>query len=74
MKEIKQRKGFETRSYKLDADSEFVEVEYKSIKEKLRYKIHLTELGNEIQYEADNLVVGKIILVVTGLISLGCLA
>ena len=70
MKDIKQRKGFETRSYKIDSDSEFVEVEYNSIKDKLKYKIHLTEVGNEIQYEADNLIIGKIFVAVTGLIAI----
>ena len=73
MNEIKQRKGFETRSYKIDSDSEFVEVEYNSIKDKLKYKIHLTEIGNIIQYEADNVIVGKIVVGITSLITLICL-
>jgi len=73
MNEIKQRKGFETRSYKLDANSEFVEVEYNSIKDKLKYKIHLTEVGNEIQYEADNVIVGKIFVGITSIITLICI-
>jgi len=73
MNEIRQRKGFETRSYKIDPDSDFVEVDYKSIKDKLKYKIHLTEVGNEIQYEADNVIVGKIFIVITSLITLICL-
>ncbi|WP_298339178.1 hypothetical protein [uncultured Algibacter sp.] len=72
MKEIRQRKGFETRSYKIDSDSEFVEVEYNSIKDKLKYKIHLTEVGNEIQYEADNIIVGKIFVGITSIITLIC--
>ena len=73
MNYIKQRKGFETRAYKIDSDSEFVEVEYNSIKDKLKYKIHLTEVGNEIQYEADNVIVGKIVVGITSLITLICL-
>jgi|SRR5690606_21635944 hypothetical protein len=73
MNEIKQRKGFEMRSYKIDTDSEFLEVDYNSIKDKLRYKIHLTDIGNEIQYEADNVIVGKIVVVITSLITLACL-
>ena len=73
MKEIKQKKGFENRSYKLDSNSEFVEVTFNSIKEKLRYKIHLTEIGNEILYEADNVIVGKIFIGITTLITLVCL-
>ncbi len=73
MNEIKQRKGFETRSYKIDTDSEFVEVEYNSIREKLKYKIHLTEVGNEIQYEADNVIIGKIFVGITIIITLTCL-
>ena len=73
MNDIKQRRGFETRAYKIDSDSEFVEVEYNSIKDKLKYKIHLTEVGNEIQHEADNLIVGKIVIGITSLITLICL-
>lgn len=73
MNEIKQRKGFETRSYKIDSNSEFVEVEYNSIKDKLKYKIHLTEVGNDIQYEADNVIVGKIVVGITSLITIICL-
>ena len=56
MNEIKQRKGFEIRSYKIDSDSEFIEVYYKSIKEKVKYKISLIEVGNEIRYEAENTI------------------
>lgn len=73
MNEIKQRKGFETRSYKIDLNSEFVEVDYNSIKDKLKYKIHLTEVGNEIQYEADNVIIGKIFVGITSLITLICI-
>ncbi|MBJ6369806.1 hypothetical protein [Snuella sedimenti] len=73
MNEIKQRKGLETRSYKVDSNSEFVEVEYNSIKDKLKYKIHLTEIGNEIQYEADNVIVGKIFVGITSIITLICI-
>lgn len=73
MNEIRQRKGFETRSYKIDSDSEFVEVEYNSIKDKLKYKVHLTEIGNDIQYEADNVIVGKIFVGITSLITLICI-
>ena len=74
MNSIKQRKVFETRSYKLDPGADFVEVDYKSSKEKLKYKIHLLEVGNEIQYEADNVIVGKILMVIMAIISLGCVA
>ena len=74
MNEITQRKGFKTRSYKVDTDSvQFVQVDYKSIKEKLKYKIQLTEVGNEIQYEADNVIVGKIFVGVTSIITLICI-
>lgn len=73
MTEIKQRKGFETRFYKLDSNSEFIEVDYNSIKDKLKFKIHLTEIGNEIQYEADNVILGKIFVGITSLITLICL-
>lgn len=70
MKEIKQRKGFETRFYRIDPEFEYVEVDYKSIKDKLKYKIHLIEVGNEIQYEADNVITGKIFVGLTSLLTL----
>ena len=73
MEEINQRKGFQTRSYKINRNSEVVEVEYKSMKDKLKYKIKLTDIGNEIQYEADNVIGGKIFFVITSLITLFCL-
>lgn len=56
MNQIIQRKGFEVRSYKIDSDSEFIEVFYKSIKDKVKYRIQLVEVGNEIQYEAENTI------------------
>lgn len=73
MKEIIQKRGFETRSYKIDSESEFLEVDYITIKDKLKYKIHLTEIGNEIQYEADNVILGKIFLAITSIITLICI-
>ncbi len=73
MEEINQRKGFQTRSYKINRNSEVVEVEYNSMKDKLKYKIKLTDIGNEIQYEADNVIAGKIFFVITTLITLFCL-
>ena len=72
MLEIKQKKGFETRSYKVEPESDYVEVDFKTIKEKFKYKIHLTEIGNQIQYEADNLFAGKIFLGISILITLIC--
>lgn len=74
MNSIKQRKVFESRSYSLDPRSDYINVDINSSKEKLKYRIHLMEVGNEIQYEADNVVVGKIVMVIMALISLGCLA
>ena len=74
MNTIRQRKGFESRIYTLDPESDFVEVEYKSLKEKVKFRIHLMEVGNDIQYEADNLIVGKILFVFLALISTGCIA
>ena len=65
MNEIKQKKGLEKRHYKIDADSECIEVHYKSLKENLKYKIPFVEVGNEIIYEADNLFLGKIFLLIT---------
>lgn len=73
MLEIKQKKGFETRSYKIEPESDYIEVDFKTIKEKFRYKIHLTEIGNQIQYEADNLFSRKIFLIVSILITLICI-
>lgn len=73
MHTITQKKGLESRVYTIDPQNEFVEVQFNTIKDKLRYKIHLLEVGNEIQYEADNLIVGKIAMVVMGAISLASL-
>lgn len=70
MNAIRQRKGFETRAYTLDPESEYIEVEMNTIKEKFRYKIHLSEVGNEIQYQADNLILGKIFFGISALISI----
>lgn len=60
MNTIRQKKGFESRAYTLDPDSDFIEVEFNTIKEKFRYKIHLTDVGNEIQYQADNVLIAKV--------------
>lgn len=73
MNEIKQRKGFETRSYKIDSNAEFVEVQYNTISNKLKYKIHLTDIGNELVYEEDNVILGKIFVAMTSLVTLTCI-
>ncbi len=73
MEEIKQRKGFQTRFYKIDPNSEFIEVEYNSMRDKLKYRVKINDVGNEIQYEADNVITGKIFFVITSLITLFCL-
>lgn len=73
MNTINQKKGFEKRVFSIDSEAEFLEVEYRSIKNKIRYKIRLIELGNEIQYEAENVVMGKIFFGITSLITLICL-
>ncbi len=73
MNAIRQRKGFETRAYTLDPETDFIEVELKTVKEKFRYKIHLSEVGNEIQYQADNSLIGKLFFSVSALISIYCL-
>lgn len=65
MNAIRQKKGFESRAYTLTPESDFVEVEFNTIKDKYRYKVHLTEVGNEILYQADNLLVGKIFMAFT---------
>ena len=73
MTAIKQRKGLQTRSYTLNPNSDFLEVEYITSRDKLKYNIHLTEVGNEIQYEADNLTAGKIVFAITTSLALICL-
>lgn len=70
MNRIRQRKGFESRAYTIDPESGFIDVEWKTVKEKLRYKIHLSEVGNEIQYEADNALIGKIFFGISTLIAI----
>ncbi len=60
MNSIRQKKGFESRAYTLDPESDLIEVEFNTIKEKFRYKIHLTDVGNEIEYQADNVLLAKI--------------
>ena len=72
MNAIRQRKGLESRAYTIDSESEFIEVEFNTIKERLRYKIHLTEVGNEIQYQADNMIIGKIFFGISALIAIFC--
>ena len=62
MYEIKQRKGLQGRSYKIDQNSDFVEVKFNSTRDKLKYRIKLTDIGIEIQYEADNVIGGKFFL------------
>lgn len=74
MNSIRQRKGFEYRAYTLTPEADFVEVEFTTIKDKYRYKIHLTEVGNEILYQADNLLVGKILMAFTTLAAISSAA
>lgn len=73
MNEIKQRKGLESRIYKINQNLDVIDVEYNSIKDKLKYKIYLTEVGNEIQYEANNTIGGKIFVGIASLITLICI-
>ena len=74
MNSIRQKRGFESRAYTLDPDSDFIEVEYRSLKEKLKYKIHLLEVGSDIQYEAENLIIGRMLFAFLAFISIGCVA
>lgn len=74
MNQIKQIRGFEKRVYSIDENLEFLEVDYKSLKEKFKYKIDLLEIGNEIAYEADNLLVGIVATIIFAILSLGSLA
>lgn len=71
MHKIIQKRGFETKVFSIDENLEYVAVEHNSLKEKLKYKIDLIELGNEIEYEADNLITGKIIMAIFILLLLG---
>ena len=73
MNELKQRKGLQSRSYKIDPNLDFVEVQFNSTRDKLKYRIKLTDIGNEIQYEADNVIAGKVFFIITSLITLFCL-
>ena len=74
MNQIRQKRGFEKRNYTIDENSEFLEVDYSSLKEKLKYKVDLLEIGNDIEYEADNLIVGKISMIIFMLLSLGSIS
>lgn len=74
MNSIRQRKGFETRAYTLDPNSDFIEVEFNTIKEKFRYKIHLMDVGTEIQYQADNVLLGRIFWGISTAIAIFCTA
>lgn len=71
MNQITQKRGFETKRFSINENAEFLEVEHNSLKEKLKFKIDLIEIGNEIEYEADNLIVGKITMIFFLLISIG---
>lgn len=72
MNSIRQKKGFESRSYTLDPESEFIEVELKTIKKKYRYKIHLSEVGHEIAYHSKKEVTEKIFYGISALIAIYC--
>lgn len=74
MNQIIQKRGFERKVITINPDLEILEVDYKSAKEKLRYKVNLLEIGNEFVYEADNLIVGKIATVIFSLLSVGSIA
>ncbi|MGM1057254.1 MAG: hypothetical protein ACQEWG_15310 [Bacteroidota bacterium] len=72
MNYLKQRKGFETRVYTLDPETEFIEVENKTIQKKLRYKIHISEVGNEILYHSENMITKQIFYIISALIAIIC--
>jgi hypothetical protein len=72
MNYIKQRKGFDSRVYTLDDECEFIEVEYNTIKKKLRYKIHISEVGNEILYHSENMIKKQIFYIFSALIAIVC--
>ena len=71
MNQLTQKRGFETKKFSINETEQFLNVEHNTLKEKLKYKIDLIEIGNEIEYEADNLIVGKITMIFFLLISIG---
>lgn len=72
MNYIKQRKGFDSRVYTLDDACEFIEVEHNTLKKKLKYKIHISEVGTEIMYHSENMFTGKFFYFISALIALVC--
>ncbi len=73
MNAIRQRKGFETRSYSLDPETGFIDVELKTLKKKSRYRIHLSEVGNKISYHSKKEVGERIFYGISALISIYCI-
>lgn len=69
MKSIRQKRGFESRAFTLDPESGFIDVELKTIKKRRRYRIHLSEVGNEIQYYSKKEIGKKIFYVISALIA-----
>lgn len=72
MNYIKQRKGFDSRVYTLDDECEFIEVEYNTIKKKLRYKVPISEVGNEILYHSENRITKQIFYIISAIIAIVC--
>jgi hypothetical protein len=70
MIKIDQKKGLETRKYRLNSETDNLEVEFISLKHKLKYNIKCINIGNEIEYEAENSIIGKFFFVVTVLITI----
>jgi hypothetical protein len=69
MIKIDQKKGLETRKFRINDETDNLEVEINSLKHKLKYNIKCINIGNEIEYEAENTIIGKFFLVVMLLIT-----
>src|SRR5690606_33524457 len=72
MNSIVQKRKFEKRVYTINHSSGYIDVEYRSLKNKFKYKIHITEVGSDIQYQSDNTLPGKIFVAVAGVAAVSC--
>jgi|GEM_PF-1292162 len=73
MKAFKQKYGFETREYTIHQQEGVVDVLHKDLKKQQKFQIELLDVGNKIQYEQDNILPGKITLILFVAIALGCI-
>ncbi len=66
METLKQRRGFETRSFSLTPSS--LNVEYKTIREVVKKTVRLDEIGIRIQFQGDNIMVGKVLTIIFSIV------